>query len=217
MTEQGRKSGPGCLFYGGIIATVMLLVLILASYLGYRYAQTLIGEFTDSAPAKLPTVTLSSEDMSQLENRLREFKKALDERKPSEPLTLTADEINALIGTQPELQPFKDHMHFTLEGNQVKAQISFPADHLGLRPLRGRYINASGTFRVSLQDGSLDLHAESLSVKGKPLPENLMRHFRAQRFATQPNNDPETRSVLEKLQAIEIKDGKVIVQPKASN
>jgi len=87
------------------------------------------------------------------------------------PLTLTSDEINALIATDPDLQPLKGKLYVTLENEHIKGQLSVSMDEAGLPMFRGRYLNGSGTFSLSLRNGILRLTAQEIAVKGKPLPE----------------------------------------------
>jgi hypothetical protein len=213
-TEQGKKPGRGCLFYGGIVGAIILAVLILAAYLGYRYARHLVDQFTDTSPAPMPTMRISSEELKQVQERIDRFSKVVSEGKADEPLVITGDEVNALIMSDTGAEKIRGHLYVTLEGNQVKAQISIPAEMVGLRPLRGRFINGTGEFKVSLHDGKFEFIAESLSAKGQPLPENVMRHIRAQNLASQFNEDPDFASAISKLQDIQVRDGKLIIVPK---
>lgn len=215
MTEQGKRPGHGCLFYGAIVGGILLSVMILAAFLGYRYARNLIDQFTDTSPIQMPAVRLSSEETRRLRERIDQFSKAVDTGKATEPLTLTSDEVNAWIASEPGTEAFRGHMYVAFEGDQIKAQVSIPAETV-LRPLRGRYINGIGIFRTGLHDGALELYAESLSTKGRPLPENIMRHVRTQNFALQLNSDPNFSAAVSKLQNVQVKDGKLIIVPKNS-
>jgi hypothetical protein len=216
MTEQPKKSGHGCFFYGAIVAGVLLLMVVLTGYFGYRYAKNKINEFTDTQPMTLPVVQISEADLQRLQERINSFSKAVDEGKPVEAFSITADEVNALIATDPDLAALKGRIYVSFENDEVKAQVSLPADQVGLSPLRGRYINAAGTFGVSLHEGLLQVNVESLSAKGKPIPENILRHIRigAQTMVLQWTEDPKIKTALGKLQEIQVKDGKLIITPK---
>jgi hypothetical protein len=212
--NQQKRSGRGCLFWGPIISGLLLLVVCLALFLGYQYARHMVEQFTDAKPMELPAIHMSTEELTRLRNRISDFSRAVDQNKPVEPLVVTADEINALIATDPEGTQFKNHVYIMLEGGQVKAQMSIPADRFGFKPLRGRYLNAAGTLGVSFTNGVLRVSAEELSVKGKPLPENFMRPIRAENFAREFNNDPKARVAMDKLEDIQVTQGKVVITPK---
>jgi hypothetical protein len=60
----------------------------------------------------------------------------------------------------------------------------------------------------------LKIVAESLEVRGKPVPRNIMREVTAQNLAERFNADPRAAVGLKRLQSIEVKDGKLIVTAK---
>ncbi len=215
MNEPQKKTGRGCLFYGGIVAAVLFLAVILGVYFTYRSLQNLIAQYTDTTPMTLPVVQMSAEDAKHAQDRMQSFFQAVDDGKATQPLTVTADELNAVIETDPNLG-LKGHFYVTLEENTIKAQVSMPADRLGIKALRGRYFNGSGTFAVSFHEGSLRVTTETLAAKGKTLPENFMRGFRGQNLAEQYEQDVKVRSTLDKLEAIQVGDGKVTFTPKTA-
>ncbi|HLP76521.1 MAG TPA: hypothetical protein VK327_06320, partial [Candidatus Paceibacterota bacterium] len=58
MTDRTAKP-RGCLFYTGIAIAISIAVLLIASYIGYRYAKSLINQFTDTKPMPIPTAQIS--------------------------------------------------------------------------------------------------------------------------------------------------------------
>ena len=84
---------------------------MLAGFLaGYRYARKMFNDFTDSKPLPLPTVQLSQPQLDELQQRIERFREAVRQRQPAAPLALTANEINALIATDPDLKELKRPM-----------------------------------------------------------------------------------------------------------
>jgi hypothetical protein len=211
---QQTKKGRGCLFFGCLVAGILLFAIILVAFLGWRYARGLVNQFTDAQPLPLPEIKLAADEATQLRNRIESFRKAVEEDKPTEPLVLTADEINGCIATDPNLAALKGHLHVTIEDSRINAQLSVPAEDLGLDSLRGRYINATGTFAISLTNGSLQVTSESLSGKGKPLPEYIMRQIRGRNLAEKFNSDAQAKAALRQLDSIQVQDGKIIITPK---
>jgi hypothetical protein len=213
MIQQAKRPERGCLFYTGIAIVMSMVILIIASYLGYRYAKGLITRFTDTQPMAVPSVQISPEEMTRLKDRIASFSESVEQGKASEPLTVTATEANALIQASPELVTVHGKMFFELEGSNVVAQLSIPAEDLGFKPLQGRYINATGNFTVGFSNGVLNVNARSLIVKGKPFPDTFMGRVLPQNFAYRLNNDPKGQAVLKKLKDIQIKDGKIVIFP----
>lgn len=208
------KKPRGCLFYTGVAIAISIVVLLAASYAGYRYAKSLVNQFTDTQPASVPVVQMSEQDLAAVRNRITEFSQAVEQGNSPAPLTITDREANALLAATPELVTVRGRLHFEFDGSNVLAQFSVPAEDLGLKPLKGRYVNASGTFKVGMTNGVLNLNAQSLSAKGEPLPETFMNRISPQNFAYKLNNDPKGKEVLSRLKDVRVEDGKLIVIPK---
>jgi hypothetical protein len=209
-----KKSGRGCLFWFGIAAAVLLLFMLLAVYGTYRYVKWVINEYTDTKPLPAPALQLSHAEVTNLQQRVRLFDDAIKHNQPTEPLTLTTEEINALIAEKAGSNRGPARLFFSFNSNQVQAQLSVPTDGWLWHWLDGRYLNGSGNFDVSLHDGNLSLKVKSLEVKGRPLPENFMQPLRQNNFADGWTNDPDFTEVVKKLQEIKIENGKVTVIPK---
>jgi hypothetical protein len=216
MTVQQQKPGRGCLFYTGIALALSVVVLIIASYLGYRWAKSEIDQFTDVQPMPVPSVQLSETELANLRTRIKNFAEAVEQNQPTEPLAFTDDEANALIAATPELVTVRGHLHFDFQGSNVLAQFSVPAEDLGLRPLKGRYVNASGTFSVTLTNGLLNVNAQTLSAKGEPFADTFLNRIKPQNFAYKLDQNAEAKAVMGKLADVRVEDDKLILVPKSS-
>src|SRR4051794_11189385 len=98
-TKEPRQRG--CFFYGCLIASILAILLLVGmgilGYTAYRYFINTAKQYTDTRPTPLPAVEMPAEQVKDLHARVDAFKAALDAGKPSEPLVLTADELNALV------------------------------------------------------------------------------------------------------------------------
>ena len=108
----------------------------------------------------------------------------------------------------------QSRFYVTLENDQLKAQLSVPLEDLGLHIFKGRYLNGSGTFSLSLRSGALYLNAQNITVKGKPLPETYMQSIRKQNLARDSNSDPRASAAFQRIQSVEIKTSELIITPK---
>lgn len=214
MSDPQPRQGRGCLFYAVISVVLLAAVILFGAYLGLRYAKRLVNQLTDSQPTTLPSVHLSNEQMFQLHDRVNSFSDDIKDGQNLAPLTLSADEVNALIETDAGLAPLKNHVYVAFGTNQLQGQISFLAEDLGLDALSGRYVNANGIFNVALTNNQLFITAESLTVKGKPVPRHIMKQVAAQNLAAKFDQDPKVAAGLKKLEDIQIKDGKLVIVPK---
>jgi hypothetical protein len=221
-----RKFGPpydepprqrGCLFYGCIIAGILALLLVIAVGVGfffvYRFFEGLVEQYTATAPRELPKVEMPAEQRRTLRERVDAFRAATKEGRPTEPLVLSSEDLNALIEENPDL---KGRVYVTIDQDKLKGQVSIPLDRFPSFGLtRGRYLNGEGELKVSLQDGILIVTLESLLVNGKTLPAELMNRFRTQNLARDAYKDEKTAEEVRKFESIEIKDGKLIIKARA--
>jgi len=213
----------GCFFYGCLTLVILTILIGVAGFFAVRYAlnkfTALIEQYTDPAPAALPEAALSAGDYEQLQGRLAEFQEALDGRKDAPPLTLTANELNALIANHASMKEWKDRLRVTIDGDQIKGQVSLPLDRIASMPflsrLKGRYLNGSTVLKASLENGLLDVHMMSLEVKGMKPPEEVMTQLRGENLAKDIRNRPEVSANLRKLDSLEIQDGLVTLKAKA--
>jgi hypothetical protein len=211
---QAPPRERGCFFYGCIIASVLaLLVAILigiAVFVGYRWLNQVVNDYTSTTAEQLPTVKMPAEERQSLKDRVEAFRKAVKEGTTTEPLVLSGDDLNALIDENAEL---KGTVYVKVEGDQVKGQVSFPLDKLQvpLPMLKGRYLNGQADFRASLFDGELIVHLEALEVNGKKVPDQIMTDIRKQNMAKDASKNPDLAETLRKIESLEIKDGKIIL------
>jgi hypothetical protein len=199
---------------------VAFIVLVAAAYFGFRYAANqVIQKYTDSGPMTLPKVEMTAEEAGSIQQRFKAFKSAIEAGTPTEPLMLAEKELNALITASPDFAKLKDKVYVSLDGTQIKGQISLPLDDLPLpwfaRMARGRYLNGGAGFNVSMKNGVLLVTLQSLEVKGEAVPDQFMAGFRQQNLAQEIYKDAKNVETLGKLESIEIKDGKLEVKARA--
>jgi len=214
--DRSERRGPGCFLWGCIIAVVLVVggmtALVGGGY--FMYAQVR-DKYTDTQPMALPEIPLSAEERQSVQQRFDRFRESVDAGTATEPLVLNEDEINTLIAENDSQDPMKDAVRVQLEDDTVKGRISLPLDDIPLPGLKGRYLNGVAELRGSLKDGKLEVFIENASVKGEPLPESMMAEMRRENLTAEIMNDPEARKTLEKLESMEVRDGQLIIVPKA--
>jgi hypothetical protein len=218
MTDQPPKARRGCFFYGCITGLVLLVLLLGGLLIGIHYTKKaltgLVNEYTDTQPMTLPTVQMSPAEIDKLKQRWQAFEEAVRAQRPTPPLVLTADEVNALIASGPDKQSLKGKFHVSFDDNQVKGELSLPLQELGWKMVKGRYLNGSGVFNVSLRNGVLFVAPQTIEVKGRLVPDMYMQGIRHQNFAEVLTNQPNAAALLQGLQDIQVKEGKLVVAPK---
>ena len=205
-----NRSRLGCLFYGCAIPLMAFLILmVIASFLGFRFLKGQLQKFTSDEPAALPVVEMSAEELAEVETRVNDFKESLEEGESSTDLVLTADEINALINSQPQL---KGRLFVTIKDGRIAGDVSIPTDFLPGG--KGRFFNASGTFDVTLENGVLIVTLASATVQGNPVPAEFIEQMRGENLARDAYNDPEVAETLRKFESLTIVDDKIILTPR---
>ncbi|HKI17629.1 MAG TPA: hypothetical protein VKA15_07100, partial [Isosphaeraceae bacterium] len=169
------------------------------------------------APRELPKVEMPAEQRTSLKKRVEEFGKAVQEGKAVEPLVLTGDDLNALIEEEPEFAELKGKVYLKIEKDELKGQVSFPLEKLGLAMLKGRYLNGEADLKASLSDGVLIVTLDSIEVNGKRVPEEAMANMRQENLAKDAYKNPKHAAILRKLESLEIKDGKIIIRVRAKS
>lgn len=213
MADESGKRRRGCFFYGCLASLVLALLTVVGGLLGLHYAKKMFNDFTDAKPQPLPEVRLPQPEIDRLQQHLDAFRQAVRSEKPTDPLELTADEINALIATDPDFSTMKGKLYVILEGDQVKGQLSVPLEWVGLPIFRGRYLNGTGNFSLTLHRNQLHLFLMNLVVKEKRVPEVYMEQIRKHNWAEGANADPRTKAALERIQEVRVQDSKLIVVP----
>ncbi len=220
---EPEPRGRGCLFYGcvvAIVASVLLtLALALGAFLAYRTVVRYRDVYTATAPVELPKLALGEADRERAVARMTAFRDAVEAGEAVPPLVLRGDDLNALIQESPRL---KDRVYLTLEGDKIKAKVSFPlAEIKDFSLTRGRYLNGEAEVKAAVKDGSLSLEFVSMVADGKELPQAVRDVLSASDIMLDdgPGDDEmdeegrRTRSFLRRIASIEVEDGSMLVTP----
>lgn len=214
MTDRLAKQRRGWLFYGCLACAALMVVLLAAAFGVLLSLRKTINNFTETAPAPVPMVRVSAAQLEQLQRRIEAFEETVQARRSAAPLLLSAEDINALIATRPDAAPLRGKLYVSLAETHLNAQVSVPLSEIGL-PVQGRYLNGVATFGLALDHGALRLNVESIRVKGKLLPRLYLDTIRKQNLARNIIPDPHSPNLLDRLEAIEVRNGNLVLVPKA--
>ncbi len=206
----------GCLFYGCLISAILAVLLLIAIglifFFTYRLLSGVVQEYTATAPRVLPKVEVPVEKRREIEDRKNQFETALDNGTATEPLILSAEDINVLISDNPDLA---GKFYVTIEKDKLKSQVSIPLDELPAFGLtQGRYLNGEAELKAFLREGILVIVFQSIEVNGKRLPDPILDSMRAQNLAREAHNNEKIARRIQRLESIEIQDGRIIIKPK---
>jgi hypothetical protein len=212
------KPRSGCWKYGGIGCLIIIILAIIGGYFAYKGVKGVLGDLTEKytsvKPMDLPKLDASQDEVAATMERVGTFTNALKANENAEPLTLTSKDINVLIQNHPEWKEMAGKVYVTIEGNQVNGQISMPLSEIG-KMFQGRFLNGSASFNIGMESGRLLMFLNSAEVGGKPIPEEIMNGIRAKNLAEKSYKKPEVAAMMKKLESITVKDGSLIIIPKA--
>jgi len=220
--EGGSSPGKprGCFFYGCVFSAAALglltLGLAIGAFLLYRATMQYFEMYTSSEPVEIPKANISDERRRDAVERFRAFREAVEAERPTGPLVLDGDDLNALIQESPKL---KDHVYAEIDDDRIKAKVSLPLDELFETSLtRGRYLNGEADIHAEIDNGSLTLKLESVSVDGKPLPDEIRDMLDRPNIVLEFDKDlrdhPERHAFLRGIKEFEIDDGKIVITPR---
>ena len=116
-------------------------------------------------------------------------------------LSLSAADLNALIARHPKL---KNKLVVKIEDGIIAGDLSLPLDEY-LPGGKGRFFNGSGTFDVSLEDGTLVVRLIDAMVGEQPIPPAVMSGIRKQNLASEFQKDPKASRAIRKFDRIEVR------------
>jgi hypothetical protein len=220
----GAPKGRSCLLYGCLTLVVVMLVVAIGGFFAARHLigqlSTFLEEYTDTEPMAIEPVRVEPGEFEELQRRMAGFEEALERGARVDPLVLTGHDLNVLIARHPELKAWRDRAYMQVVGDQIVGQLSMPLDDLaaipGLKRLKGRYLNGAASLNVSLRNSRLQVNLEALEVKGRPVPEEVMRSLRQQNLAKDIDQNPDLNETLGQLRSIEVSDGAIVIRAAGS-
>ena len=200
------QKGLGCFAKGCLILLVFVVLLCVAfvggSYLAVRYFRT---AYFPTTRAPLPTPAPQTESPQEVRARWDTFERAARAHQPAR-IDLTADDINALIASEPRL---RGKAHVSIEGNTGHLRVSVPLDDFVW--LRGHYLNAECTVQSAPNGDPTEARVTQITVNGQPVGEEVLRwQYRAWSLHGYISNWSHQNN----LDRFEIGDGKLVLQTK---
>lgn len=208
------KKGHGCFFYGCITCIIIIALVISGIAFSVWKLKQMATNMTDTQPTAMELPTVSPEQLGEYEEKVRTFCETVTAGTEPARIELTALEINALINNSEDLRSLKGHVKIHIENGTLGGNISLPLGSLGsvFPNMAGRYLNGDGSFILSCQNGIPLLQIQSLSVKGKQVPESFLEILRKENLAADLVNKPGIAKVLQRIKGINVQGEKLIVE-----
>jgi hypothetical protein len=224
-----RKRGLGCLGCGCLVLVVLGILFVGlvagACYLGY----TKVLAYTETTPASIPSPQEGDDVFASARQKISDFDHDVKNHQPAK-MTLTADEINAMIARNPDLAKNKVRAFVTMTGDQGRVQASLPTDGVSHGLLTGRYANMDMSFELHFDPQTKSVNAifDALQIGDQTLTappsgngnqtafnQSFMRSFTPafnQSFNAAIRKYPDGAALLDQAKTIEIQNGSLTIE-----
>ncbi len=219
MSDTARSPLSGCAIL--IAAVCMLLFLIgFSVWVPFRQAAAM-ESFTRPAPAPVPTAEVSETAGEQLDARLRDFTKSLEDSDETARLELSAADLNVAIARYPHFQELRGTFFVKdIREDEILVDINYQLNgrprltkdgEEGFVTSDPRYL--VGTIHVTplLSKRELSLHVNKLDVPGAEVDEGFMGHFSTLRILERYLDDPHLGPAMAQLTRASIEDGQLVL------
>lgn len=202
-----------CLLAGCLTVVVLGVLAVVALFITFKVVTNrALKQYTDTAPAELPPLQVTADDIAATQQRWDDFFADLAKGGEIRPMALTAREVNALLARH--AAQLTNFVRVMIEGDHLRAQVSVPLDQTRMSVLQGRYLNGDITLKLAVEGGLLQVRPEQLLVRGQPLPGFLMQHLRRQNWADNAMNNPDLLAIVQELETVTVTNGTLVIVPK---
>jgi hypothetical protein len=208
-----KKKGFGCLGCGCVLVVLIVLLIVAlvvgGSYFGYNRVVSL----TSTAPAEIPAAQGSNDLFQATEHKIGDFIHDIRNHQAAK-MSLSADEINALIAHSPELAAQKAKIYVSLNDDRMRIQASVPTGAISSGIIKDRYANIDVTLspQYDLANKSLSFHLYSALIGDQPTPENMLPVVQAEvtpLLNTEIRKSTDGAALLDQSKSIEVRDGEL--------
>jgi len=203
------QRGMGC-FAKGCLILIAFFVLLLMAFIGGTFLAVhyLRAEYFPKSAVEVPAATATEQEQDLAATKWREFEQHARAHEPAR-LELTADELNALIASEPL---FKGKAHVSIEGDAAHLRVSIPLNEV--RWLKGHYMNGECTVQSGPTGDVGDMRITSVIVNNRAVADEAMQWQYGPWSVRRYINDWAADVHLKKF---EISDGRVILETNGSN
>lgn len=211
---NGGSGVPRYVMFGCLSVVLLLVVGGIVGWLILRTTFThLVDTFTSDRPMTVAEVRMSAAEIEDLKRRIRDFGDGLSSGSATEPLILTADEINAVVQDYLKSSHSPIAAEVRLLGRQLEGEVSIPLEGRDW-PLAGRYLNGKAVFAVGVVDGRAAAYIKDLRVGDRYIPDLVREELSKENILHEVyKDDSDVSRALSRIRSIEIGDGKVIFSP----
>lgn len=217
-TSVPQKRGLGCLGYGCIFATIMILVIIGGLFFLARSAmRTAVTRFTTEQPVAVPTVSVNPEAKASADAKFEELRRLWSDPSARGQVTLSQGEVLGMLGAT----QFSGKLFVELQDDAVVGTFSFPMTALGdwnaAKPIIGsylnRYITGNARAKVSVTNGVASVTFDSLVLNGQFFDADTLKEANewVSGFLNTPSEDDKDGKKRARIESAKIDHGQVLI------
>lgn len=206
MSEEPKQSG-GCLVRGCLFFSVVLFVFVGFFFWGAYSTYKNLYALTSDKPVAVPVY--QGGDATEAKQRVDRFVQDLDAGKAAT-LTLSADDLNALVAYDGGFAAMKNRIFFAMEGSALSAQVSAPLD--GVRGMQGRWLNATVVFEPKIENRMLSLIPKSIKAGGLEAPSPVLMALQAFPWSNILVPNPNAEEAFSKMKSLRVENGRLVIE-----
>ena len=176
----------------------------------------LVETYTSPEPLDLAPVerveTEREEALSVIE-RLMKFYVSLETGEETGSLSLSADDINALLEYEDLLKEYHGMARVDIKGDKLQVEISLPLGMFNDR-FEGRFLNGTGEISVEIKDDRLEVTIDRLEAAGMDIPEEFMNEIRKNNLVETLYQQPSVERFLQLVKSVKVEDGRLVIEPR---
>lgn len=214
MTEQKPPELPkkkGCFFYGCLSVIIVMLLACGGLFYGYWKIKRIFTEYTDTQPLSLPALSLSDEQVQDAKNKVVDFFAKAQDAQEAARLSLSADEVAALLQTSDALKDFHGSFSLAFVNGKATGSISIPLEKYASE-FKGRFLNGDAVFNFSMKNAVPVLTVESILLNARELPESFLAEIKQENLLEDALADPEVQELLKHVTDARIQGDRLVVE-----
>jgi hypothetical protein len=208
VTQPKKKQGLGCFGIGCLIVVIVFVLIIAGLGAAWFYTVSKVKPYTADTAAQVPVESVPPQQYEEIRRRVANFAGSAPGTRAV--LTLTAQDVNALIAQSPEWNGAKGKIYVRIPEDHVALLGSVPLDKVP--GFGGRYLNGGIYFRPSVNNGLLEARILKITAETDPLSEQLTKQLApsvARNITTQFERDSVLGPAIRRADSLTVAGGKL--------
>jgi hypothetical protein len=220
--QKRKKSDMGCLGCGCLFIVIIFLGVLgffgFATYLLFKNAYTV----TSAEAEQIPAYTVTDDTFTGAQKKIASFQQDVAAGKAST-LTLSADELNALIHHQFNFDKYQSQLMVSFDGATAHVLGTVPTNSIPVVSLgiKDRYFNVDALTGISFNSETKEIEFEfhKFQVGETSLPESQLASLQnsfSQGFNQRLKANPDIEKILQAATNVSIQNGQFVIETKGT-